>query len=134
MCFYYIRYKQYSMPTEADRFKEIDDDGPKAGTNADEILSFLRDNPDKAFTRGEIAERAGVKTGSVGPTLVRLRDKGRVEHRGRYWRVSDRERSGGASIGLSSSTAAARENGEDGGGFDRDGWREHAVDPRESRD
>jgi hypothetical protein len=122
------------MPIEADRFEEIDDDGPTAGTNADEILSFLRDNPDKAFTRGEIAERAGVKTGSVGPTLVRLREEGRVEHRGRYWRVSDHERSVGASVGLSSSSAVAREDKEGGGGFDRDGWREHAVDPRESRD
>lgn len=122
------------MPIEADRFEEIDDDGPTAGTNADDILSFLRDNPDKAFTRGEIAERTGVKTGSVGPTLVRLRQKGRVEHRGRYWRVSDHERGVEVSVGLSSASAAAREDGEGDGGFDQDSWREHAVDPRESRD
>lgn len=62
------------MPISADRFEEIDDngDGPSPGTNADEILSFLEERADKAFTQTEIAEVTDVKRGSVRPTLLRL--------------------------------------------------------------
>jgi len=59
------------MPISTDRFDEIDDDGPKLGTNAHEILSFLQAHADKAFTQSEIVEETGVDDGSAGPTLVR---------------------------------------------------------------
>jgi len=121
------------MPIEADRFEEMDDDDDgdeTPGTNAHAILSFLRDNPDKAFTQTEIAESTDVKSGSVGPTLVRLRERGRVEHKGRYWRVSDHDRSLGSATALSGSVVESREDEK----FDRDEWLEHAVDPREERE
>jgi DNA-binding MarR family transcriptional regulator len=38
-------------------------------------MEILRENPDKAFRQSEIAEKTRVKTGSVGPTLVRLRER-----------------------------------------------------------
>ena len=47
------------MPISADRFEAIDDDGPRPGTNAAAILSFLRRNADRAFTQSEIAEATG---------------------------------------------------------------------------
>lgn len=119
------------MPISADRFDEIDDgdDRPAPGTNADRILAFLEGNPEKAFTQGEIADATDVTRGSVGPTLVRLREKGRVDHRGTYWRISDHERSIGE--GTNQANEVARSHEEDP--FDYDGWREHAVDPREDR-
>jgi hypothetical protein len=120
------------MPISADRFEEMPvegDDGPAPGTNADAILSFLRANPDRAFTQSEIAEATDVKRGSVGPTLVRLRDRGRVDHRGRYWRVSDHDESVGAATGLSAEAAAARETDDEVPDYDT--WQAHAVDPRE---
>ena len=105
------------MPIEADRFNEMEDDGDETpGTNAHEILGFLRNNPDKAFTQTEIAEATDVKKGSVGPTLVRLRE-------------SDHDRSLDSPTALSGSVAESREEEE----FNRDEWLEHAVDPREER-
>lgn len=119
------------MPISADRFDDIDDeDGPTPGTNAHELLSFLEANSDRAFTQSELVEATDVPRGSVGPTLVRLREKGRVDHRGTYWRVSDHHRSLDSSVDHSGATAASREDES----LDYDDWREHAVDPRESRE
>ncbi len=118
------------MPIEADRFEELRDDSEvKAGTNEHEVLSFLRKSPDKAYTQSEIVEETDVKQGSIGPTLVRLREKGRVDHKGKYWRVSDHDRSIDHATGLSSSAAESREDE----GFDKEEWLGHSVDPREER-
>ncbi len=120
------------MPISTDRFEELPEDrgaGPAPGTNAAEILSFLRDNPEKAFTQSEIAAETDVKPGSVGPTLVRLRERGRVDHRGTYWRVSDHDRSVDAATDLSAATASRREGDDETPSYDE--WQEHAVDPRE---
>ncbi len=120
------------MPISADRFEDIDDgdDGPKPGTNAFEILSFLEEHADQAFTQTEIAEATGVKRGSVGPTLVRLRENGRVEHRGTYWRISDHVQSVDAATNHAAETAASYEDAP----LAYDEWEEYAVDPREHRD
>lgn len=119
------------MPISADRFEAIDEDdsGPKPGTNAHEILSFLESNPEQAFTQTEIAEATGVTRGSVGPTLVRLREAGRVDHRATYWRVSDHARSLDASLEYAGEAAASREDEA----FEYEEWVEHAVDPRDDR-
>jgi hypothetical protein len=120
------------MPISTDRFEEIDDedDGPTPGTNAHDILSFLESHADQAFTRSEIVEATDVTAGSVGPTLVRLREAGRVDHRGRYWRVSDHVRSVDAATGHAGDVAASYEDSP----MAYDEWQEHAVDPREDRD
>lgn len=119
------------MPIGADRFEAIDDDSdePTPGTNAARILAFLRATPDTAFTRSEIADATDVSVNSVGPTLVRLRERGRVDHRGQYWRVSDHERGLDAAVAHSADAATAREDES----FDIDAWQAHAVDPRASR-
>lgn len=120
------------MPISADRFEEIDEEvaGPTPGTNAHEILSFLESNDEQAFTQSEIAEATGVTRGSVGPTLVRLREVGRVDHRGNYWRVSDHVRSMDATMGHASDVAASYDDEP----MAYDEWREYAVDPRDVRE
>lgn len=120
------------MPISADRFEDIDedDDGPSPGTNAHEILSFLEEHPDQAFTQSEIAEATAVTQGSVGPTLVRLRESGQVDHRGNYWRISDHARSLDDAVSHASAVAASYEEES----FDYEGWQTHAVDPREHRE
>ena len=120
------------MPISADRFEAMDedDDGPTPGTNAHEILSFLEANADQAFTQSEVVDATGVNRGSVGPTLVRLREDGRVDHKGTYWRVSDHVRSLDAAVGHATAVASSHEDES----FDREEWQEHAVDPRESRE
>lgn len=121
------------MPIGKDRFEALDEDdaGPSPGTNAARILRFLRRHPDLAFTRGEIVDETGIPPGSVGPTLVRLRERGRVDHRGRYWRVSDHDASLDAAVGQSASALNDRES--DGETPRKDEWAEHAVDPRADR-
>ena len=122
------------MPISTDRFEDIpeDADEPVPGTNAASILEFLRDNPDRAFTQSEIADATDVKTGSVGPTLVRLRERGRVDHRGTYWRVSDHDRSVDAATGHGSAVAASRETADETPSYEE--WQDHAVDPRDVGD
>jgi len=120
------------MPISKDRFEDIEDnDSPSPGTNAAKILSFLRDYPEKAFTQSEIRTKTDLKAGSVGPTLVRLRERGRVDHRGNYWRISDHERTVDAAAGHTSGTLADREDKEETPQMDA--WRDHAVDPRNHR-
>jgi predicted transcriptional regulator len=124
------------MPINKDRFEELGDDGgeesPTPGTNAAKILNFLRNHPAKAFTQSEIAAETDVKSGSVGPTLVRLRERGRVDHRGNYWRVSDHDETVSAATGHAAAALAVRET--DGELPQMDEWQNHAVDPREHRD
>jgi len=121
------------MPISKDRFEDIDadSDGPTPGTNAARILEFLREHSDKAFTQSEITEATGVTAGSVGPTLVRLRDRGRVDHRGTYWRVSDHDRSVEAATDQAAAATDARET--DGETPRMAEWADHAVDPRTHR-
>ncbi|WP_311171259.1 winged helix-turn-helix domain-containing protein [Halobellus ordinarius] len=120
------------MPISADQFDSIDetDDGPTPGTNAHEILSFLEAHAAEAFTQSEIAEATGINKGSVGPTLSRLRDSGRVDHKGIYWRVSDHVRSLDSAAGHADNVAASYEDEP----MAYDDWQEHAVDPREDRE
>lgn len=121
------------MPISSDRFEEIDEKQgePTAGTNAARVLEFLRAHPDQAFTQSEIAAETGVKTGSIGPTLVRLRERGRVDHRGNYWRVSDHDRGVDAAARHSAATVSARESEDKTPRMES--WDEHAVDPRAHR-
>lgn len=119
------------MPISADRFEDINGESePTPGTNAHEILSFLNSNPEQAFTQSEIAESTGVKRGSVGPTLTRLREAGRVDHKGNYWRVSDHVRSVDAATGQAGAVAASYEDEP----MAYDEWQDYEVDPREDRD
>jgi predicted transcriptional regulator len=115
------------MPISDDRFESINDEhgGPSPGMN--EILSFLEQHANKAFTQSEIAEETSVTAGSVGPTLGRLRDPGRVEHKGTYWRVSDHVQSLTAAAAHADAVAASHEDDL----FEYDEWQEYAVDPRE---
>ncbi|MFD1635273.1 helix-turn-helix transcriptional regulator (plasmid) [Haloplanus ruber] len=96
------------MPISIDRF----DDEPaevlnlQEGTQPYQILQFLAEHSDQAFTQTELHEETGIKRGSVGGALSRLEDRGLVRHRGRYWAIAEDERlaSYAAQIGASSSS------------------------------
>lgn len=124
------------MPISKNRFEALqaDQNGgtPPLSAGAGKILSFLREHSDKAFTQSEIADETDVKLGSVGQSLVRLRERGRVDVCGDYWRVSDHEECVAAATGQAAAALAARETDE--GTPRMDAWREHAVDPREHRE
>lgn len=82
------------MPINIDRL----DDEPadvlslSKGTQPYQILQFLAENDDKAFTQTEIHEATSIKRGSVGSALSRLDDRGLVRHRGRYWAIAEDDR------------------------------------------
>lgn len=120
------------MPISADRFESMreTDDGPAPGTNAYEILTFLEEHADEAFTQSEIADATGIAAGSVGPTLARLREDARVDHKGIYWRISDHVRSLDAAGAHAAAAAASHE--DEPPAYEE--WREHAVDPRTDRE
>lgn len=84
-------------------------------------------NADRAFRQREIVAAVDVPKGSVGPTLNRLKEHGLVEHRDRFWAVSDAEHAV-ASAGLHN-VAAVDES--DGGFSDAEigSWMETAVEP-----
>jgi len=54
-------------------------------TNAERVLTFLREHAGEAFTPAEIRVETAVPRGSVCVVLSRLEDRGLVRHRGHYW-------------------------------------------------
>lgn len=101
---------------------------PAPGTHAAKILAFLESHPDQAFTQSEIVEATDVKRGSVGSTLVRLREAGRVNHRGTDWRINDYDRSLTDAIQQAGAVAADHETES----FDVDERQEYGIDPPKS--
>ena len=114
------------MPIDIETFESSSDDRLRSGgeTNADRVMQFLAENPDKAFTQSEIRDATGVKAGSISVVLSRLENRDLVRHKGNYWALGD-EDAVAAYAGVSASTRAANERlGEE----DMAEWLEHAVD------
>lgn len=81
------------MGIDIDRFEEADPADLEEVTNAERVVSFLATHDDRAWTRSEIANRAGIDENSIGSVLTRLRERGLVRHKGQYWAITDdRER------------------------------------------
>ena len=84
------------MPISKDEFRSIDEDGPSLpdlapDTTQGALYRFLLGHADKAFRQREIVDAVDVPEGSVGPTLNRLEEHGLVEHRDRFWTITDPE-------------------------------------------
>ena len=77
------------MSSDIDRFEEADPADLDSVTNAERVVTFLAAQDDRAWTRSEIAERAGVKKNSIGAVLSRLADADIVRHKGEYWAITD---------------------------------------------
>lgn len=100
------------MPIEIDRFDEKPEDifSLQEGSQPYRILEFLAENDDKAFTQTEIAERTGIKRGSVGAALSRLDDRGLVRHKGRYWAIAEDDRLASYAAQQGASSASTRDD------------------------
>jgi len=112
------------MPITKDSFDRISDEGAHLDSKADCILDFLIRNEDKAYTKREIAEETSVTQENVGPALERLKERGSVEHKSEYWRVSDHRLAVRAGTRLTVATARRYDDDE----FDVEKWAEYAVD------
>ncbi len=63
--------------------------------------------------------------GSLGAVLSRLRERGLVKHRGKYWTIEDDDRlAGAAAVELAESSVLEEDE------FDKEEWLEHAPDDR----
>ncbi|MDZ7687984.1 MAG: TrmB family transcriptional regulator [Halobacteriales archaeon] len=113
------------MPIEREEFETAPDERMSVGTdtNADAVLTFLSDNADKAYTLDEIHDTTGVKKGSLGTVLSRLRERGLVKHRGKYWTIEDDDRLASAASAELAESAVLEEDE-----FDKEEWLEHAPD------
>jgi len=82
------------MPISIDRFENGPPDALdiQDGTQPHQILQFLAANDEAAFTQTEIHEATNIPRGSVGAVLSRLKDRGLVRHRGRYWAIGEDDR------------------------------------------
>jgi Mn-dependent DtxR family transcriptional regulator len=81
------------MSIDIERFEKEDPEAFENATNAERVIAFLTKNDDRAWKQAEIADRAGVKRGSIGPVLRRLHERNLVRHKGEYWAITDdRER------------------------------------------
>lgn len=82
------------MPISIDRMENEPDEilSIKEGTQPYDILKFLAENAEQAYTQTEIAEEMGINQGSVGAVLSRLEDRDLVRHKGRYWAIAEDNR------------------------------------------
>ncbi|USZ67110.1 MarR family transcriptional regulator [Halorussus salilacus] len=112
------------MPITKDDFERIDDEEPPDG-EADRLLDFLIRNDEKAYTKAELTEEVDSNRERVGTLLDRLKERGSVERKSDYWRVSDHELAARAGTGLTAETARQYDDGEE---FDVERWAEYAVD------
>lgn len=117
---YYSKYKPVHVPIDIEVFDEgSEEDLRRRGTNAETILAFLMEHPDKAFTPGEISDETDVARNSVGPVLARLEDRNLVRHKGKYWALGK-----GTEVGrLSSSLATSKAMTERFGPEDPGEWK-----------
>lgn len=123
------------MPISKDEFRSMDEDGVadldlSPDTTQGKIYRLLVENGEQAFRQREIADRVDVPRGSIGPTLARLAEADIVEHRGRYWSVSDTEHAVASAGRIGARTADSIDGGFDEQEIER--WMETAVDPMDS--
>ncbi|QIO25128.1 MarR family transcriptional regulator [Haloarcula sp. JP-L23] len=121
------------MPVHFDSYSDqTEGEGPAfdPDTNAYGILTFLGQHDEQGFKPSEIAERTGIKPGSVRGTLKRLEDDGLVRHAEPYWAIGDDDRVAALAGSLLSMQAISDRYADD----EFEGWDEEAVDPREMRD
>ncbi|MDY6819496.1 MAG: helix-turn-helix domain-containing protein [Halobacteriales archaeon] len=106
------------MPIDIDRFEEEPPNvlDLQEGTQPYQILRFLAENDDQAFTQTEIHEATDIKRGSVGAALSRLEDRGLVRHKGRYWAIGEDDHLASYAAQMHASSTATTDDYYDEGG------------------
>ena len=112
------------MPIDIETFDESAAEELSGLTNAEQVVRFLAENDDKAYTPAEIADRVDVKRNSLGTVLSRLEDRDLVRHKGDYWAIGDME-----TVREAYETHRIMESlDERYGEEDPEEWREHAAE------
>lgn len=105
------------MPINIDRLTDQPEEllDIQEGSQPHQVLAFLAEHDDQAFTQSEIAEGTGLPPGNVGAVLSRLEERGLVRHKGRYWAIAEDDRltSYAAQVTASSASTGDDYYGED---------------------
>lgn len=82
------------MPVDIEEFRDAPEEALEygEGTQPRLVLAFLASNSNLAFTQSEIAEAIDIAPKSVGAVLTRLRERGLVDHRGKFWAIGEDDR------------------------------------------
>jgi len=91
--------------TQPEEVLELDEN-----TQAYQILKFLAENSDKAFTPKEICQETKIKSGSVGAVLSRLEDRNLVRHKGKYWAIIEDDRLAAFTAMVKGSSASVQDD------------------------
>ena len=73
------------MPIDIEEFEEEEETNQ---TTSEEIIQFLLENKDTAFTRSEIATAIDRNPNTVGSNLSRLKERELVRHRKQHWALT----------------------------------------------
>ncbi|NGM70293.1 MarR family transcriptional regulator [Natronolimnobius sp. AArcel1] len=111
------------MPIDIETF-ERESEFDSGTTNAEQILSFLLSNDDKAFRRREIADTTDIDPNAVSAVLSRLKERDLVRHKPPYWAAGDQERIRSA-VDFSRSLETLNDTL---GSEDMDAWRAASAD------
>jgi len=112
------------MPVSIDDFES--GELPEGPSVPQQVVTFLHEHRDAAFTRSEVAAGIDEDPNTVGTALSRLKDRDLVRHRGEYWAIADDEKRVAAAYDLH---AASERLDEDDGGIDAEEWE--AVAPED---
>lgn len=113
------------MPISADEFHELEAQSTDLGKegSSHQILKFLLENPEHAFTTSEIHEAVELEITSLTKELVVLQQAGYVDHRSKYWKISDDKI--GALVGMSHTFSSVQKSYPP---EDKSDWDEYAVE------
>lgn len=113
------------MSIDRETFENANEEDLQDVSAPDQVLGFLAANDDRAFEAREIAARTELEAGTVSTALSRLKNRGLVEHKAKYWAITDDEEVLAGYSGYERATALFNERlGEE----DERAWREHAPD------
>ena len=100
------------MPIGKDEFERTAEEDLRRDPNSQtmQILRFLAEHPDEAYTQSEIHESTGINQSSVGVALSRLETDSLVRHRGRYWRIGEDDRLASFAAGSVASSASVNDD------------------------
>lgn len=120
------------MPITVDDFDRLPEEALDLteGSNAQRVLAFLSEHPDRAFRQNELIEETDTDAGSIGPVLARLEEHDLARHKGRYWTLGEDDRL--ASYAAMTHTFATV--GERFPDERMDEWLEHAESPYDEDD
>lgn len=117
------------MPIDIETFERESTFEGGETTNAERIVAFLVQHDDKAWTRGEIADRTNLDPNVVSSVLNRLKKRSLVRHKSPYWALGDEDRVRAAHDFSDTLDALDERLGEE----DMEEWRENAPNEHPSQ-